>query len=418
MNFNVVEFFVGAGGSHLGFMNNDFETLYVNDFDENALKTLTFNNKEHLKNAIIDNTDITKIEPKKLRNEIKKDVDVCFGGIVCKGFSLAGERSPNDKRNFFYKCYLDIIKELKPKISIIENVKGMLNAKILSQNAPQNLIEKTDEIWQKLENFKGKKADLCKKGKITSEIENEGKILREQKQKFLTEIEPYMISVVDDIIKIYEKIGYRVSYKILNSAWYGSSTKRERLIIVAIRNDLKGEFKFPLPEFWDESINTKLDFDEDDLKKIKFKKPINLKVALSKIDYSNDCDIDNKPMQHSQKTIERFKFIKAGKNIQECMDELPSELKISKFYSRGNTMRLDFNDLAPTLVPGHSNFPVHPSEHRSISVREAATITGFPLNYKFFGSHTKRCEQVGNAVPPPLSAAIAKAIKKFLEFKG
>ncbi len=78
-------------------------------------------------------------------------------------------------------------------------------------------------------------------------------------------------------------------------------------------------------------------------------------------------------------------------------------------------MRLDFNSLAPTLVPGHSNFPVHPSEHRSISVREAATITGFPLNYKFFGSHTKRCEQVGNAVPPPLSKAIAKSIREFLE---
>ena len=57
-------------------------------------------------------------------------------------------------------------------------------------------------------------------------------------------------------------------------------------------------------------------------------------------------------------------------------------------------MRLDDNLPSPTLVPGHSNFPVHPYEHRSITVREAATITGFPTNYKFFGNHTKRCEQV------------------------
>ena len=96
------------------------------------------------------------------------------------------------------------------------------------------------------------------------------------------------------------------------------------------------------------------------------------------------------------------------------MENVPDSLKISKFYSRGNTMRLKFDGLAPTLVPGHSNFPIHPVEHRSITVREAATITGFPLNYKFFGSHSKRCEQVGNAVPPPLSYAIAKSVKDFL----
>jgi len=65
--FNIVEFFVGAGGSHIGFMQNGFKTLYVNDFDKNALKTLEYNNKEHLKNAIIDDADILEINPKQLK---------------------------------------------------------------------------------------------------------------------------------------------------------------------------------------------------------------------------------------------------------------------------------------------------------------------------------------------------------------
>ncbi|GAA7013929.1 hypothetical protein AOH420_05190 [Helicobacter pylori] len=78
-------------------------------------------------------------------------------------------------------------------------------------------------------------------------------------------------------------------------------------------------------------------------------------------------------------------------------------------------MRLKMDALSPTLVPGHSNFPLHPTEHRSITIREAATITGFPISYKFFGSHTKRCEQVGNAVPIALSSAIAKEVKRFLD---
>nr|WP_052916659.1 DNA cytosine methyltransferase [Helicobacter pylori] len=49
------------------------------------------------------------------------------------------------------------------------------------------------------------------------------------------------------------------------------------------------------------------------------------------------------------------------------------------------------------------------------SNREAATITGFPTSYKFFDSHTKRCEQVGNAVPIALSSTIAKEVKRFLD---
>ena len=77
-------------------------------------------------------------------------------------------------------------------------------------------------------------------------------------------------------------------------------------------------------------------------------------------------------------------------------------------------MRLHDKFPAPTLVPGHSNFPVHPYDHRSITVREAATITGFPLNYKFFGTHTKRCEQVGNAVVVQMAYSLANACKKVL----
>ncbi len=105
------------------------------------------------------------------------------------------------------------------------------------------------------------------------------------------------------------------------------------------------------------------------------------------IDYSNLDDTDNLPMQHNPKTIERFKYIQESKNIQERIESLPKHLQISKFYSRGNTMRLKMDALSPTLVPGHSNFPLHPTEHRSITIREAATITGFPISYKFL-AHT------------------------------
>ena len=152
---------------------------------------------------------------------------------------------------------------------------------------------------------------------------------------------------------------------------------------------------------------------------IKKPKPFKtIKQAFNELDYfgrnSSEKDLDNAPMKHNEKSIQRFKLIPKGKNIVDVMEKVPKNLKISKFYSRGCTMRLDDNQSCPTLVPGHSNFPVHPNEHRSITVREAAQITGFPSNYKFFGNHTKRCEQVGNAVPVPLASALAEQCKKLL----
>lgn len=188
-------------------------------------------------------------------------------------------------------------------------------------------------------------------------------------------------------------MGYKVYKKILNAADFGSFTKRERVIIVAIRKDIPIEYEFPKPTV---------------------QKHKTVKEALDLIDYSIK-DNDNVPMNHNKKTVERFSYVPEGKNIVDVMEAIPRELRISKFYSRGATMRLDSKKPSPTLVPGHSNFPIHPYENRSITVREAATITGFPLNYKFFGSHTKRCEQVGNAVPIHLSTAIAKSCKKLLD---
>ena len=360
-----------------------------------------YNNPEIKDTAIVSIEDFMNLNTKQLLKEMninKGDIDVMFGGIVCKGFSLAGEKSPNDKRNFYYRQQLNLVNDLRPKISIIENVPGIINAEIISDDTPNNIKERIDKLWKEIENYKGFKANARKVNKITKELEKKGLDLRKRKEELVSYLKSngYLISVSDDIEKIYNKIGYKLYKKVLNSAWYGAYTKRERIIIVAIRNDIPFEFEYPNPIYNDE----------------KEYKTVGEALKLIKKDKN---DKDNIPMNHNEKTKKRFKYIKEGENLAEKIDKLPKDLKISKFYSRGSTMRLDSKKSSPTLVPGHSNFPIHPFEDRSITVREAATITGFPLNYKFFGSHSKRCEEVGNAVPPPLSSAIAKECKKLLD---
>ena len=67
------------------------------------------------------------------------------------------------------------------------------------------------------------------------------------------------------------------------------------------------------------------------------------------------------------------------------------------------------------MVPGHNAFPLHPTENRSLTVREAARIQTFPDDIIFCGSRQNQCIQVGNAVPVKLAEALAKQIKQKLE---
>ena len=177
MPYTIYETFVGAGGSHLGFRNNGFVSRYVNDFSHEAMQTLLLNNPEIAETAFVDETSIVDVDPQYILNRTNMrqgELDVLFGGIVCKGFSLAGERSPNDERNYFYRKQLEIVNVTRPKVSVIENVPGIQNAEVLSPTAPRQIAERIDQVWQALENYKGEKANLRKLNKITFEVERKG----------------------------------------------------------------------------------------------------------------------------------------------------------------------------------------------------------------------------------------------------
>ena len=393
----IVETFVGAGGAHLGFKKAGFKTLLVNDIDKDTIDTLINNNVIEQDKYLL--CPIEDIDQDLIKSKIgNQQVDVLFGGIVCKGFSLAGVRNPFDIRNYLYKHQLRLVEILKPRVSVIENVTAIKNM-ILYENCQETV--KTFEDYTKLSDsnklLNGEKSSKRKNNEDYSNLNiliNKNKKTMEQ---LLVSIDKYKYSVLDDIKKLYQQLGYRFYEKILQTDKYGGYTNRKRIIMVAVRNDITKEYVYP------QELNTNYTLND----------------ALSLIDYQGinnpTVDEDNKPMNHNEKTVNRFKLIPEGLNIADVLDDIPDELKISAFYSRGNTQRLDRNLPAPTLVPGHSNFPIHPFEHRSITVREAATITGFPLDYKFTGSHSSRCVQIGNAVPVHLSYHIALSIKKLLE---
>ena len=117
--FTVASFFGGVGGIDLGFeQTGKFETLYINEFDANALKTLSAN----FKDAKIDSRDIHLVDESDV-----PDVDVMVGGFPCQAFSIAGYRKgfEDSRGNLFFEM-LRMIKAHKPKAILLENVKNLV----------------------------------------------------------------------------------------------------------------------------------------------------------------------------------------------------------------------------------------------------------------------------------------------------
>lgn len=173
--FTVVSLFAGAGGMDIGFEEEGFHTIWANDNDKDSTETYKLWSQADVVCENIENVDLKSI-PK---------ADVVLGGFPCQGFSLAGPRKLDDKRNILYRYFVDVIEEIKPKAFVAENVKGILTL-------------------------------------------GNGEIVK---------------AIVAD----FGSKGYEVQYKLLNAADYNVPQDRFRVVMVGIRKDVKAEFEYPQP---------------------------------------------------------------------------------------------------------------------------------------------------------------------------
>lgn len=119
MSLNVVSLFSGGGGLDLGFKNAGYNILWAIDNNKNAVETYRANIGKHIMCADINEIDLETIPT----------ADIVIGGPPCQSFSLAGNRNVEDARGQLVWRYIEIIKHVKPKAFVFENVTGLLSAK-------------------------------------------------------------------------------------------------------------------------------------------------------------------------------------------------------------------------------------------------------------------------------------------------
>jgi len=183
----LLDLFCGAGGLSLGFGWAGYKVIAANDNFKQACETYRANHSD----TLLVEGDITETNiKKKLIDTAKKNgVDIVVGGPPCQGFSHAGKRMINDPRNFLYKEFVNVVKEIQPKVFILENVEGILTI-------------------------------------------NNGKTYEEIKNNF-------------------EGLGYTVAGRKLHAVMYGVPQKRKRVIIVGALEE-NPEDLFPEPLICDE----------------------------------------------------------------------------------------------------------------------------------------------------------------------
>ena len=186
--------------------------------------------------------------------------------------------------------------------------------------------------------------------------------------------------VFEMILSDFIRLGYNVSYKVLNAADYGVPQIRQRIIIVGVREDLNFEYRFPVPTHNAEGTENLL-------------KWVSVGNALSDIP---DPDIPNKMTNHE---YSKYKLNFNGYLGHRALNpDKPAPTVTARGDDKGGVV----------ILP-------HPNAMRRMSCRELATVQSFPLDYVFVGNRSSVYRQIGNAVPPLLAYALAKQFNEYVE---
>jgi DNA (cytosine-5)-methyltransferase 1 len=372
-----IDLFAGAGGLSLGFEKAGFDIVASVELDPIHCAVHEYN-FPYCKTICADVSNLTGLEIRQ-RADISEttDIDVVFGGAPCQGFSMIGKRTLDDPRNILVSHYVRLVKELKPKYFVFENVKGLTVGK---------------------------------------------------HKKFL-----------EEIMEAFEDSGFHVikDYKVLNALDFGVPQSRERLFLLGWRDDMErpsypkpthnkeGKNNLPKTPTVEEAIGDLPDIEQNDelfkidtTSKVRFKDKSeyahNLSDELAEDDYGYQREFDKNILtsslrtKHTEKSIVRFSETEPGKTE-----------KISRF------LKLDPNGYCNTLRAGTASDrgahtsprPINPYVPRVITNREAMRLHSYPDWFRVHNTKWHGFRQIGNSVPPLMAKAIGLELMKALGVK-
>lgn len=343
--------FSGAGGMTLGFTDKRFGGGFQSVLAVDNDKAALSTYKANFGAHGI----LANLEDWIAERSVIPAVDVVIGGIPCQGFSLLNKKRQGDCRRALWEPYMKVVERSQAPVFAIENVSEFLRS-----------------------------------------------------QEF-------------NALKSYaEDIGFNVIFGILNSADYGVPQIRRRAFIIGWNKELK-----PSPPFLPAPTHSELPLFNN------LPSWLTVRNAIADLPKPEGTEIQQIPppldlhfgRNPTPMSLARYKAVPPGGNrfdLQKNAPDLTPTCWIKK-TSGGTDLfgRLWWDRPSVTIrteffKPEKGRY-LHPEQHRPITHREAARLMGFPDDFRFIGSKSEIARQIGNAVPPPLAGAIAKAIRIALD---
>ena len=316
-SLKVASLFCGCGGTDVGLLGG-FDFLGEN-YARNPMEIVYANDIEESACRIFeenfgvvpDRRDIRTVPASEI-----PEIDVLTGGFPCQSFSIVAQNPKRlgykDERGMLFFEMCRILREKQPKCFIAENVKGLLSAN------------------------KGEAFPL--------------------------------------IISEFEKSGYQVTHKLINAAAFGVPQKRERVIIVGIRNDLGFKYEFP-----------------DDV--------------LAEDDYAVLGDVVENQVDEkyffSEKAVQGMRAAKRDMNKGRAQD-----LNKPCNTVGSHLAKVSLNSTDPVLLDD--------GRYRRFTPREVARIQSFPESFKLIGVEGAQYRALGNAIPPVMFWYVAHQLCELL----
>ncbi|RSK29348.1 DNA (cytosine-5-)-methyltransferase [Bacillus sp. HMF5848] len=333
-SYTCVELFAGAGGLGLGLEEAGFESKGLVELDKYACQTL----RKNRPNWNVIEKDIVEVAEQGIKDFVDipiGELDLLSGGYPCQAFSYAGKKMGlSDARGTLFYHYAQILKQLLPKTFLAENVRGLVN-------------------------------------------HDDGKTL-------------------SLMLKVFSDIGYTVKWKVLKALDYDVAQKRERIVIIGIRNDLVNDYnlEYHLPEPYGYQLT--------------------LKDILKDVPESSGA----KYPESKKKVLD---LVPPGGYWRDLPDDIARDFMGKSYYSGGGrtgmARRLSWDEPSLTLTCSPAQKQTercHPDETRPFTVREYARIQSFPDDWEFDCSVNNAYKQIGNAVPVNMAKAIGLSIVNVL----
>lgn len=353
-----ISFFSGAGGLDMGIQQAGFDIKLTVEIEKIYCETLMTNHPE----LNVVQGDIMTYSKDKIYEEAGlqpgQEIDLMFGGSPCQSFSTAGKRQAfTDARGQAMLKFAELVTEARPKVFLLENVRGLLSAAL-----------KHRPINQRGEDFPPLEPD-----------EMPGSALS------------YLLGKIPD---------YEITLELVNAADYGVPQTRERVFIVGVRSDLHTRYRFPAKTHTPNGADGT-------------SKWVTLGEVLNRLSVEQH--------HYVEYSLDRLKYMQMVPQGGGYWKDLPKDVikqaMGGAYESGGGKMgffrRLHVHKPSPTLLTSpmqKSTNLGHPYKDRPLSIEEYLAIQEFPVDYRMCGSLTQQYIQIGNAVPVRLAQVIGESI--------